>query len=235
MSSERHRDVAQTTEWLVEAGDVGGRDSFRASDRHCVAAIVRCFARIQPIEPTAAACTAQRRGAPHAAGIVAAGHWTNRPSARTRRVSAKGMPLNASIVSVSNPALVAAALETAVSSVYAPAIHGPSGGRRVCRDVSIRSSDPALSSIPVWKATAMPRPHPVRRDRRRYGVMSTIVGLPVTVTLPLAFTACVVALPASSKADAGFARTPSTHNTRLYVPLRRSSSECCTVESAVSV
>jgi hypothetical protein len=86
--------------------------------------------------------------------------------ARVRvRISAKGVPLNASIVSVSNQALVAAALETAVSSTYAPAIRD---GRPVDEDYvatfQFDGQDPALSSIPVWKrplsSDASPGPSP---------------------------------------------------------------------------
>jgi hypothetical protein len=86
--------------------------------------------------------------------------------ARVRvRVSAKGMPLNASIVSISNPALIAAALETAVSSSYAPAVHD---GRPVDGDYiatfQFDGSDPALSQIPVWKrpdiTSSSPAPSP---------------------------------------------------------------------------
>ena len=77
------------------------------------------------------------------------------------RVSAKGMLLNASIVSVSNPALVAAALETAASSAYAPAIRD---GRPVDGDYiatfQFDGQDPALSSIPVWRRPQSPAPSP---------------------------------------------------------------------------
>ena len=82
--------------------------------------------------------------------------------ARVRvRVSAKGMPLNASIVSISNPALVAAALETAVSSVYAPAVRN---GRPVDEDYiatfQFDGQDPALSQIPIWKRPLSPDSSP---------------------------------------------------------------------------
>jgi len=80
------------------------------------------------------------------------------------RVSAKGMPVNASIVSITNPALVSAALETAVSSSYAPAVRD---GRPVDADYiatfQFDGQDPALSQIPVWKrppSTGPPSPAP---------------------------------------------------------------------------
>jgi hypothetical protein len=83
------------------------------------------------------------------------------------RVNAKGMPVNASIVSVSNPALVAAAIETAVSSSYTPAVHD---GRPVDADYiatfQFDGQDPAMSQIPMWKrpdgpgATPVPAPGP---------------------------------------------------------------------------
>jgi uncharacterized protein (DUF1501 family) len=83
--------------------------------------------------------------------------------ARVRvRVSAKGMPLNASIVSISNPALAAAALETAVSSAYAPAVRK---GRPVDEDYiatfQFDGQDPALSQIPIWERPESPQPRPV--------------------------------------------------------------------------
>jgi len=83
------------------------------------------------------------------------------------RISAKGMPFNASIVSISNPGLVAAALETAVSSTYAPAVRD---GRPVDADYiatfQFDGQDPALSQIPIWKrpegpgSTPVPAPSP---------------------------------------------------------------------------
>jgi hypothetical protein len=81
--------------------------------------------------------------------------------ARVRvRVSAKGMPLNASIVSISNPALIAAALETAVSSSYAPAVRK---GRPVDEDYiatfQFDGQDPALSQIPIWERPQSPLPN----------------------------------------------------------------------------
>lgn len=78
------------------------------------------------------------------------------------RVSAKGMPVSASIVSISNPALVAAAIETAVSSSYSPAVRD---GRPVDADYiatfQFDGQDPALSQIPVWKRPPNPAASPV--------------------------------------------------------------------------
>jgi hypothetical protein len=77
------------------------------------------------------------------------------------RVSANGMPINATIVNVSNRALVPAAIETAVSSTYSPATHD---GRRIDSDYVVEfrfdGEDPALSSIPVWKRSPLPLPSP---------------------------------------------------------------------------
>ncbi len=80
--------------------------------------------------------------------------------ARVRvRVNSKGTPINASIISISNPALIAAALETAVSSQYAPAVRN---GRSVDEDYvatfQFDGQDPALSQIPVWKRAETPPP-----------------------------------------------------------------------------
>ena len=107
----------------------------------------------QPPPPLNAPARLTQRGSSR----LAIGH-TGQASVRVR-VSAEGMPLNASIVSVSNPALVAAALETAVSSAYAPAIRD---GRPVDGDYiatfQFDGQDPALSSIPVWKRPQTPAP-----------------------------------------------------------------------------
>jgi hypothetical protein len=76
--------------------------------------------------------------------------------ARVRvNVSSNGVPQGASIVSISNRALIAAALELAVSSSYAPAMRD---GRPVDADYlatfQFDGADPALSSVPVWRRTA---------------------------------------------------------------------------------
>jgi hypothetical protein len=72
-------------------------------------------------------------------------------------VSGSGMPLNVAIVNVSNRAIVPAAIETAVSSTYSPAIRD---GRRVEADYVIEfrfdGDDPALAGVPLWKRSPLP-------------------------------------------------------------------------------
>ena len=72
-------------------------------------------------------------------------------------VDNNGMPQNASIVSISNRALVPAALETAVSSGYAPAKRG---GRAVSADYiatfQFDGTDPSQASTPVWRKVPLP-------------------------------------------------------------------------------
>jgi outer membrane biosynthesis protein TonB len=70
-----------------------------------------------------------------------------------------GTPQEASIVSVTNKALTAAAIETAVSSTYAPATQNgrPVAGKYIAT-FSFDGQDPSLSSIPVWKRPSSPVP-----------------------------------------------------------------------------
>jgi outer membrane biosynthesis protein TonB len=74
-------------------------------------------------------------------------------------VGANGMPQNATIVKISNPQLVAAALETAVSSSYSPAMRNgrPVSGTYLAT-FGFDGEDPAVSSIPVWDRTPTPGP-----------------------------------------------------------------------------
>ena len=74
-------------------------------------------------------------------------------------VSGSGMPQDASIVKISNRQLVAAALETAVSSTYAPAMRNgrPVDGTYIAT-FTFDGDDPALSSIPAWKRDPSPAP-----------------------------------------------------------------------------
>jgi hypothetical protein len=74
-------------------------------------------------------------------------------------VGANGMPQNATIVKISNPLLVAAAIETAISSTYSPAARN---GRPVSDTYiamfSFDGEDPAQASIPVWERNRSPSP-----------------------------------------------------------------------------
>jgi hypothetical protein len=76
-------------------------------------------------------------------------------------VSGSGTPLNVAIVNVSNRAIVPAAIETAVSSTYSPAIRD---GRRVEADYVIEfrfdGDDPALAGVPLWKRSPLPAVSP---------------------------------------------------------------------------
>ena len=67
-------------------------------------------------------------------------------------LAANGMPQNATVVKITNRQLTAAAIETAVSSTYAPAIRNgrPIAGTYVAT-FAFDGDDPALSSIPLWK------------------------------------------------------------------------------------
>jgi len=76
-------------------------------------------------------------------------------------VSGNGTPLNVAIVNVSNRAIAPAAIETAVSSTYSPAIQN---GRRVEADYVIEfrfnGDDPALAGVPLWKRSPQPAANP---------------------------------------------------------------------------
>jgi hypothetical protein len=67
-------------------------------------------------------------------------------------IGANGMPQDATIVSITNEQLIAAAIETAVSSTYAPAMqNGHAVSAKYVATFSFDGEDPALSSIPLWK------------------------------------------------------------------------------------
>ena len=67
-------------------------------------------------------------------------------------VTPDGTPQEASVISTNNPQLTAAAIETAASSTYAPAIRGgrPVGANYVAT-FSFDGEDPADAAVPVWK------------------------------------------------------------------------------------
>ncbi|MGD0473073.1 MAG: energy transducer TonB [Candidatus Velthaea sp.] len=70
-----------------------------------------------------------------------------------------GTPQEVSIVSITNKALTAAAIETAVSSTYVPATqNGRAVAAKYIATFSFDGQDPALSSVPVWKRPPSPTP-----------------------------------------------------------------------------
>jgi outer membrane biosynthesis protein TonB len=74
-------------------------------------------------------------------------------------VAANGTPQEATVVSTSNPELTAAAIETAVSSTYTPAIrNGQSVAASYVATFTFNGVDPATESIPVWRRPATPPP-----------------------------------------------------------------------------
>jgi outer membrane biosynthesis protein TonB len=76
-------------------------------------------------------------------------------------IGENGTPEEVSIVSITNRQLTAAAIETAVSSTYAPAteIGRPVAGKYIAT-FSFDGQDPALSDVPVWKRPPSPTPIP---------------------------------------------------------------------------
>jgi len=76
-------------------------------------------------------------------------------------IAADGSPEEASIVSVTDRRLAAAALEIAASSTYAPATkNGKPLSAPYVATFSISGEDPATSSIPVWRRSPLPAPMP---------------------------------------------------------------------------
>jgi hypothetical protein len=75
-------------------------------------------------------------------------------------VAASGMPEQATIVTITNPKVAAAAIETAISSSYSPAMRN---GRPVAGSYlatfQFDGEDPALAGIPVWRRE-LPSPTP---------------------------------------------------------------------------
>jgi hypothetical protein len=72
-------------------------------------------------------------------------------------IDPNGAPQQAEVVSTTNPRLVPAAIETAVSSTYAPATRNgqPVAGKYVAT-FSFNGEDPATSDIPVWWRSPSP-------------------------------------------------------------------------------
>ena len=76
-------------------------------------------------------------------------------------IAPDGTPQEAAIVSVTNKQLTAAAIETAVSSTYAPATqNGRTVEAKYIATFSFDGQDPALSAIPLWKRSPLPAPSP---------------------------------------------------------------------------
>jgi hypothetical protein len=76
-------------------------------------------------------------------------------------IAANGAPEEAAILSLTNNALAAAAIETAVSSTYAPAMqNGHPVEAKYVATFSFDGTDPALASVPVWKRAVTPSPSP---------------------------------------------------------------------------
>jgi hypothetical protein len=75
-------------------------------------------------------------------------------------IAADGTPQAATIVSMTNQRLAAAAIETAVSSTFAPATqNGNPVSAKYVATFSFDGEDPALSAIPVWKRSPAPAPN----------------------------------------------------------------------------
>jgi hypothetical protein len=75
------------------------------------------------------------------------------------KISAAGVPLQAQIVRISDQALTPAAIETAVTSTYSPAIQsGRPTESEYIAEFQFTGDDPALSGVPVWKRTSGPTP-----------------------------------------------------------------------------
>ncbi len=76
-------------------------------------------------------------------------------------IAADGTPQDATVVSMTNKQLAPAAIETAVSSTYTPAMQsGRPISAQYVATFSFTGEDPALSAIPVWKRPPSPTPAP---------------------------------------------------------------------------
>jgi hypothetical protein len=76
-------------------------------------------------------------------------------------IAANGTPQEATIVTITNKQLSAAAIETAVSSTYVPAQqNGRAVAAKYVATFSFDGQDPALASVPVWKRGPAPSPVP---------------------------------------------------------------------------
>lgn len=76
-------------------------------------------------------------------------------------VAANGAPQQASIVSISNRRLTAAAIETAISSTFAPATkNGRPASADYIATFQFDGQDPATAAVPVWRRAPLPQPSP---------------------------------------------------------------------------
>ena len=76
-------------------------------------------------------------------------------------VSANGAPEEATIVSITNRKLTAAAIETAVSSTYSAAVKfGRPVTSTYIATFSFSGEDPTSASVPVWRRSPLPSPAP---------------------------------------------------------------------------
>ena len=76
-------------------------------------------------------------------------------------VAADGTPQDVSVVSLTNKQLAPAAIETAVSSTYTPAVQsGKPITAQYIATFSFTGEDPAMATIPVWKRPPSPTPLP---------------------------------------------------------------------------
>jgi TonB family protein len=74
-------------------------------------------------------------------------------------ISPNGSPQEATVVSITNRALTAAAIETAVSSTYAPATrNGQPVPANYVVTFSFNGEDPATADVPVWRRPASTPP-----------------------------------------------------------------------------
>jgi Gram-negative bacterial TonB protein C-terminal len=74
-------------------------------------------------------------------------------------IAANGAPHEATVLSTSNPELTAAAIETAVSSTYAPAMrNGQTVPAAYVATFTFNGEDPATAAIPVWRRSPAPAP-----------------------------------------------------------------------------
>jgi hypothetical protein len=85
-----------------------------------------------------------------------------RGSAMVRvKVSAGGIPLEAQIVRISNRALAPAAIETAVTSTYSPAVQsGRQTESEYVVEFQFSGDDPSFAGVAVWKRPPSPTPLP---------------------------------------------------------------------------
>jgi hypothetical protein len=177
MSRNASSAVAFTYRYLARAGTMTFNGSGTWRKRPASPAPPMTQDEVRSAESAAVAGLSDRPAVPNTRSNTlpdTSAHLTSRGSSRLAvgrkgsatvrvKISAAGVPLEAQIVRISDRALTPAAIETAVTSTYSPAIvSGRPVESQYVADFQFNGEDPALAGVPVWKRAPSPAPLPTR-------------------------------------------------------------------------